>query len=880
MATKSPPTARTTVKKFPELQFKVTANVGFGEEVVLCGSCAALGNFVPEHGIRLCTSSVDYPVWTSDIVVVPNADLEYKYCVFRNGKFNRWETVLKNRIIKSLPPNQGPFGFNDKLDEDPKPNRPSIRIGARVQTGSTPRKGVAFELPGSEDYTVDLDDRAECSSVAFHTSDQGRTRADSGQKFTSPRRRTSSHMDEDVTLTGQDGVVVVSYFLPVDVCKSEDGQWKVEWNCDSLLSLNTTLRVTRVGTVYLGQHLSTLTDADREIIEKKLQEISCFPVWLDADLAEQFYSGFCKGVLWPVFHHVVDIYGDLAIKFWEAKTINDLWLAYMSVNQKFGKKIVEHYNDRDLVWIHGFHLLLVPSFLSRMLQVAKVGLFLHTPFPSSEIFRTLPFREELLRGMLVADQIGFHVYEYSRHFLTACVRLLGLNHECNSAGFTEVTYNGRQVAIISIHAGVDPATIEDVLKIDSVQADIVSLKERFKDKFVFTGLDKIERLKGLQLKLVAFEKFLAHHPEAVDKVVLYQSGFVAPELKSDYNNCASEVMDLVTTINSKYPCSDGSQVVQYEVGEELSMRERVARLATTDAFVVTSVRDGLNRYPLENVLVHSLQKSERPALNILSQFTTCTRVLFGGLSINPWKVEQVAEAFELAWQMSTEKRQKQLAKDVTWVKQHTTGYWALQVLTDLKRIHKKTDRAYVTNVGLGVGSRPLHMDPGFTTLDTNEVIKAYKPARQRLIFLDFGGTLQSEHATSKDAGKRAIHFAALAQNQHNQDPLPPATLNTLRELCEDPKNVVFVVSGKDRESLLTGLGSVEGIGLAAEHGLFFKWPRRVLRLEKALLLLVPNRLQITSKVTGRRCFLCMTRAGVRSPKILWRYMSHAHMGPS
>ncbi|CAN0083615.1 unnamed protein product, partial [Hapterophycus canaliculatus] len=143
-----------------------------------------------------------------------------------------------------------------------------------------------------------------------------------------------------------------------------------------------------------------------------------------------------QGVLWPVFHHVVDVYGDHVMRFFTPDTLAELWQCYANVNRRFRDKIVEVYNEGDLIWVHGFHLLLLPSFLTRVLRTARVGLFLHTPFPSSEIFRTLPFREDLLRGMLNADQqIGFHLFEYARHFLTCCKRILGLNEgDTNARG--------------------------------------------------------------------------------------------------------------------------------------------------------------------------------------------------------------------------------------------------------------------------------------------------------------------------------------------------------------------------------------------------------------------------------------------------------------
>jgi trehalose 6-phosphate synthase/phosphatase len=144
-----------------------------------------------------------------------------------------------------------------------------------------------------------------------------------------------------------------------------------------------------------------------------------------------------------------------------------LWAAYTAVNRQFADVIVQCFNEGDLVWIHGFHLLILPSFLTRKIPMAKMGIFLHTPFPSSEIFRTLWCREDLLRGMLNADQVGFHLFEYARHFLTCCRRLLGLNYgmipDASGGHSLAIDTNGRHVAVTSIHAGVEPPVLNQVL---------------------------------------------------------------------------------------------------------------------------------------------------------------------------------------------------------------------------------------------------------------------------------------------------------------------------------------------------------------------------------------------------------------------------------
>lgn len=208
-------------------------------------------------------------------------------------------------------------------------------------------------------------------------------------------------------------------------------------------------------------------------------------------------------------------------RFWDQRTQEDVWQSYSQVNMKFREKIVEVYNDGDLIWIHGFHLLVLPSFITKTIPKAKTALFLHTPFPSSEIFRTLSVREDLLRGMLNADHIGFHLFEYARHFVTCVRRLLGLTYDMEN-GQLAVHYNGRTVAISSIHVGVDISSLRSIQVRPEVETRLDELKQRFGGRKVVLGVDRLERIRGLPLKLLAFEKFLKKYPAWHDKVVLYQ----------------------------------------------------------------------------------------------------------------------------------------------------------------------------------------------------------------------------------------------------------------------------------------------------------------------------------------------------------------------
>lgn len=298
----------------------------------------------------------------------------------------------------------------------------------------------------------------------------------------------------------------------------------------------------------------------------------------------------------------------------------ELWASYNAVTRLYADVVVQCFNEGDLVWVHGFHLLILPSYLSRRIPMAKVGLFLHTPFPSSEIFRTIWCREDILRGMLNADQVGFHLYEYARHFLTCCRRLLGLNSGMipdTAGGHTlAIDTNGRHVAVTSIHAGIEPSVLNQILQ-HSVTLEKVrtlaksynflrrdphtnlpqanSIRNQFQGKVVLCAIDRLESLKGIPLKLLGLERFLTRCPEWVGKIVLIQVGISAFERGDDFIKTKREVVELVNRLNATWP---GTVHFQECAESEMRLQQRMALLRAADIVLVMPIRDGLNLLPL------------------------------------------------------------------------------------------------------------------------------------------------------------------------------------------------------------------------------------------------------------------------------------------
>lgn len=350
----------------------------------------------------------------------------------------------------------------------------------------------------------------------------------------------------------------------------------------------------------------------------------------------------------------------------------------------FANKLVEVLGslEDDFVWIHDYHLLVLPSLLRKRFHRLKCGIFLHSPFPSSEIFRTFPRREEVMRAMLNADIIGFHTFDYARHFLSCCARMLGLEHKTNR-GAILVDYYGREVCIKIMPTGVKPERLLGAFAWADTRWRRGELRAQFAGRTVLMGLDDMDVFKGIELKLQAFEQVLLHHPEWRGKLVLVQITSAARAPGRDVDDLHSYVVALVRRINARYGSEGYEPVVLLE--RSVPLYERVALLSIADCVVVTATRDGMNLLPYEYIVARQgaamLDAEERrgselepgdemqetaaarpeqpnsredgsltgcvPAAHsvhstlVVSEFVGCSPSLSGAIRVNPWSIEAV-----------------------------------------------------------------------------------------------------------------------------------------------------------------------------------------------------------------------------------------------
>ncbi|KAL6196653.1 hypothetical protein ACLB2K_032267 [Fragaria x ananassa] len=520
----------------------------------------------------------------------------------------------------------------------------------------------------------------------------------------------------------------------------------------------------------------------------------CIPVFLDEEIVHQYYNGYCNNILWPLFHYLGLPQED---RLATTRSFQSQFSAYKKANQMFADVVNAHYEEGDVVWCHDYHLMFLPKCLKEYNSKMKVGWFLHTPFPSSEIHRTLPSRSELLRSVLAADLVGFHTYDYARHFVSACTRILGL--EGTPEGVED---QGRLTRVAAFPIGIDSDRFIRALEVPQVQEHIRELKERFAGRKVMLGVDRLDMIKGIPQKILAFEKFLEENPIWRDKVVLLQIAVPTRTDVPEFITClfcittdqklTSQVHEIVGRINGRF--GSLTAVPIHHLDRSLDFHALCALYAVTDVVLVTSLRDGMNLVSYEYV---ACQDAKRGVL-ILSEFAGAAQSLgAGAILVNPWNITEVANSIAQALNMSSEEREKRHRHNFLHVTTHTAQEWAETFVSELN------------DTVVEAQLRTRQVPP---PLPNREAIQRYLRANNRLLILGFNATLTEPVDTPERRGD---------QIKEMELKLHPDLIEPLTALCNDPNTTIVVLSGSDRNVLDENFGELD-MWLAAENGMFLR----------------------------------------------------------
>ncbi|KAF7822897.1 putative alpha,alpha-trehalose-phosphate synthase [UDP-forming] 7 [Senna tora] len=603
-----------------------------------------------------------------------------------------------------------------------------------------------------------------------------------------------------------DRMIIVANQLPLKATRKEDNKgWSFSWNEDSLLLQLKDGFPEDMEVLYVGSLRVDIDPAEQDDVSQYLlDKFKCVPTFLTADVLSKFYDGFCKGQLWPLFHYMLPFSTDKSHRF-----DRSLWEAYVMANKIFFQKVVEIINpEDDYIWIHDYHLMVLPTFIRRRFNRVKMGFFLHSPFPSSEIYRSLPVREEILKALLNSDIIGFHTFDYARHFLSCCSRMLGLEYQ-SKRGYLGLEYYGRTISIKIMPVGVHMGRIKSVMRSADEECKARELKQQFEGKTVLLGVDDMDIFKGIDLKILAMEQMLRQHPKWQGRAVLVQIVNPARGNGIHLEGIRNEILESCSRINRVFG-RPGYEPVVF-IDRPVSIVEKVAYYSIAECVVVTAVRDGMNLTPYEYIACRQEISGSESCANVngsksmlvISEFIGCSPSLSGAIRVNPWNVETTAEAMNEAISMADGEKQLRHDKHYRYVSTHDVAYWSRSFLHDMERACTDLLRKRCWGIGLSFGFRVVALDPNFRKLSIDAMVAAYTRAKCRAILLDYDGTV-------------------MPQNSINKSP-SPEVISILNTLSADSKNVVFIVSGRGRDSLSNWFTPCKKLGIAAEHGYFMRW---------------------------------------------------------
>ncbi|KAH0609256.1 uncharacterized protein H6S33_012742 [Morchella sextelata] len=516
------------------------------------------------------------------------------------------------------------------------------------------------------------------------------------------------------------------------------------------------------------------------------------PVWIGGDEDGKMSIGgvdrwrnYAERVVWPLFHYIVP--QDFSPHEGSALQERSWWRDYLEFNNAFADAIMKVYKPGDIVWIHDYHLLMLPEILrQRAGKDIYIGLFMHAPWPSSEIFKVLSRRKALLSGMLAANMLAFQSDTYKNHFTSCCKRLLGYTESYDARGnVTGVDTHGAHCAVEALPIGIDVEKLLNAAESASISAKMEIIKNAYIGRQIIVGRDRLDSVRGVVQKLRAFERFLDLYPEFIGRVVLIQ--VTSPSSLSQSSTIEHQVAELVSHINGKYGSLHFSPVQHYP--QYLEPEEYYALLRVADLGLITSVRDGMNTTSLEYVVC---QKDKHGPV-ILSEFTGTAESLTDAVIVNPTNTRGVADAIATCLSLTDEEKKHLHGKLYEYVTTNTVQTWNSQFLNKLL-----AELSYQSTHS---------MTP---ELNRRRFLEAYQAAGEgkgkRLFMFDYDGTLtpivtDPEMAIPADKVVRSI-----------------------KRLAQEEGNQVWIISGRDQKFLEEWLGHIGALGLSAEHGCFMRMP--------------------------------------------------------
>lgn len=513
-------------------------------------------------------------------------------------------------------------------------------------------------------------------------------------------------------------------------------------------------------------------------IEEKLQENfsdevliqhNVVPVFVSEEEMDKFYLGFCNSTIWPLFHYFPSY-----VKF-----DNDEWNVYKKVNEYFAEKILDVIKDGDVLWIHDYHLMLLPDMIRKKTDKdIKIGFFLHIPFPSFEIYRIMPrlWRQEILDGIMGSDLVGFHTQEYTHSFLRTILRIKGLSHNLG-----KVEYDNRIVKVDTFPMGIDFDKFYNSTNNEKTIREKNEIKNQLKNLKIILSVDRLDYTKGVLNRLKGFKKFLKSNPDYLGKVVFILI-IVPSRIGVDkYQEMKDSLDKMIGEINGEFGNINWQPIIyQYR---HIPFENLVALYNLADVALITPLRDGMNLVAKEYIAAKGKEKN---GVLILSEMAGAAKELSEALLVNPNDIDEISNSIKIAIEMDNSLKIEKIENMQRRIRDYNVLEWVKDFLSSLDKIKEENKKNEIKII---------------SDDDTKKILKDFQRSQNRLIMLDYDGTL---------VDFRSLPYTAV----------PDKDLIDILEKLSKRANLV-ILSGRKLDFLEKYFGSMD-ISLSAEHGAFIK----------------------------------------------------------
>jgi trehalose 6-phosphate synthase/phosphatase len=558
--------------------------------------------------------------------------------------------------------------------------------------------------------------------------------------------------------------IIVSNRLPVSL-RLKQGKFEFKPSAGGL--------ATGLGSIYKeGENIwigwpgnDVESQEQREEIIEELKSLKMAPVFLTKQDIEEFYEGFSNGTIWPAFHYFTQY-----INYEQSH-----WDTYVQVNKKFCEAILEKADPDDTIWVHDYQLLLLPQMLRQLLPNATIAFFQHIPFPSYEIIRMLPWRKEILNGMVGADLIGFHTYDDMRHFLSSAGRLLGMRDE---SGY--IQSENRLINVDSFPMGIDYDKFVSQAKSSKTLEKVEKFKQYLGDQKLLITIDRLDYSKGIPQRIKAFDSFLHENPEFQGKVSMIMVVVPSRTKVKTYIELKEEIDTLVGKINSDF--STLNWVPVHYFYRSFPFEELSAFYNMSDIALVTPLRDGMNLVCKEFVA----SKTDQRGVLILSEMAGASKELQEAILVNPNDMARLTSSIKEALDMNEEDQKTRISSMQESLKRYDIFQWVDVFMDRLKDVKEKQKKL---------------QSKGMDEELIRDLTTYFKSAKNPILFLDYDGTLVDYTRRPEDA-------------QPDE-----ALLELLGQLSK--KAQVVLISGRDKETLENWFNGLN-VDMIAEHGVWLK----------------------------------------------------------